>query len=155
VARHSGYYTARITELQEQIMQTIEDTFGGTWKANHEKSQLDENHRFQQATMSLSRYEHGYQLRAEGIGPDGEPCVETATIDLDACEHVVPNPPGTVVKATRPEPNVIQVDAKQEGRVVGQARYAVSSDGTSLTAETWGIDAQGRSFKTKIVFDRE
>ena len=135
-------------------MQTTEDVFEGRWEANRDRSDLDPNHRFQQATMNLRRTPDGYELRAEGIGPDGQPCVEGCTLVLDVTAHAEPRSPGTTVLATRSDERTLRVEAKMGERMVGEAKYQVSADGRSLTAETSGTDAQGRAFKTRVVFDR-
>jgi hypothetical protein len=135
-------------------MQSTEDVFEGRWQANRERSDLDPNHRFQQATMTLRRTQDSYELRAEGIGPDGQPCVEGCTLTLDGKAHAEAKVPGATVLATRSDERTLRVEAKIGDRMIGEAKYEVSADGRSLTSETWGTDAQGRAFKTRVVFDR-
>lgn len=139
----------------EEHMPAHEDVFAGSWKANLDKSQPDPNHRFRQATLRLERQPYGYELQAEGIGPDGQPCVDACSIHLDGQEHTHPAAPGLAAIAICRDPHEIEVEARKDGRVVGYAKYAVSADGNTLTAETWGTDAKGRSFKTVVSFDRE
>jgi hypothetical protein len=128
--------------------------FDGIWIANKEMSDLDPNHRFQQATMRLRRTDDGYDLRAEGIGPDGQPCVDAVTFVLDGAPHPVSAMPGATMTATLTHAHRIEMQGKHEDRVIGQASYEVSTDGKTLTAETWGTDTKGRAFKTRVVFER-
>jgi hypothetical protein len=131
-----------------------EEIFEGIWVANKEKSDLDPNHRFQQATMCLRRTENGYELRAEGIGPDGESGVDAVTFVLDGSPHSVSAMPDATMTATLTHPHRIEMEGRHDGRVIGQASYEVSADGRTLTAETWGTDVKGRAFKTRVVFER-
>jgi hypothetical protein len=128
--------------------------FDGIWIANKAKSDLDPNHRFQQATMRLRRTQDGYELRAEGIGPDGASCVDTVTFVLDGSPHSVAAVPGATMTATRTHDRRIEMQGRHDDRVIGQASYEVSADGKTLTAQTWGTDVKGRDFKTRVVFER-
>ena len=105
--------------------------------------------------MRLEQTPFGYALKAEGISPDGQPCTDSCAIHLDGEEHADPSVQGVSTIAACPDPRVIDVQATMDGRVVGRARYAVSADGRTLTAETSGTDAQGRQFTTVITFERE
>lgn len=51
--------------------------------------------------------------------------------------------------------HILVAVAKQDGKVVGQSSYEVSSDGKTLTAKVKGIDASGTEFEQVIVFYRE
>ena len=135
-------------------MKVQEDMFDGVWIANKEKSDLDPNHRFQQARMELRRTAEGYELRAEGRGPEGEPCVDAATIVLDSAPHAVAAMHGVTTTARLADARRIEVQGRQDERVIGEASYEVSPDGGTLTAETWGTDTKGRAFRTRVVFER-
>jgi hypothetical protein len=50
--------------------------------------------------------------------------------------------------------HVLATEARANGRTVGSATYAVSSDGEQLTATVQGVDAAGKAFDQVIVFDR-
>jgi len=132
-----------------------EDLFGGSWKLNPKKSHFDPKHRVSAGTMRWDRTAGGYLMKAEGTH-NGQVVEETpATFVLDGKEHAVPGQPSITAVASSPTPNVIQVEAKNAGRVVGKGSYVVSEDGTTLTATMAGTDAQQRTFETVVVWDRQ
>ena len=132
-----------------------EDPFGGSWELNPEKSRFDPNHPVSAGTMRWERTGDGYVMKAEGTH-DGQPVQERqATFILDGREHAVPGQPGITAVASSPAPNIIHVEAKSAGRVVGKGSYIVSEDGTILTATVAGTDAQQRPFETVVVWDRQ
>ena len=51
--------------------------------------------------------------------------------------------------------DVLESEAKKDGRGVGKGTYEVSEDGRTLTATVAGTDAAGLPFEQAIVFDRE
>lgn len=132
-----------------------EDPFGGSWKLNPEKSHFDPNHRVSAGTMRWERTGDGYLMEAEGTH-DGQAVQERpATFILDGKEHTVPGQPGITAVASSPTPNIVHVEAKSAGHVVGRGSYVVSEDGTTLTATMRGTDAQQRPFETVVVWDRQ
>ena len=98
-----------------------------------------------------------YMLKAEGLNEKGEKCAERPTTFIaDGKPHAVPDFAGLNVIASKPDANTIQTEVKREdGSVVGGGSYAVSADGKSLTATTFGYDTQLRQFKQETVWDRQ
>jgi hypothetical protein len=132
-----------------------EDPFSGAWRLNPEKSHFDPNHRVSSGTMRWERTADGYVMKAEGIH-DGHLVQERpATFVLDGKEHAVSGQPGIMAAASSLAPNVIEVEGRKAGRVVGKGSYVVSEDGTTLTATMAGTDVQQRSFQTVVVWDRQ
>ncbi len=132
-----------------------EDPFGGDWKLNREKSKFDPNHRPSSASMHWERTSEGYRITAEGTMGDGKVVKERpATFILDGAEHDSPDMPGLSAVMMRPADNMIEVESKKGGSIIGKATYVVSGDGTTLTASVSGIDAEQRSFHTVLVWDR-
>lgn len=130
-----------------------EDLFSGVWKLNPERSTFDPNHHPLSAIMYWERDSAGYQMRAQGTGGGGQEIRERPQrFILDGKDYPVPEAPGVTVAATRPDPNTIQVEAKNASAVVGTATYAVSHDGATLTATVSGTDAEQRPV---LVWDRE
>jgi hypothetical protein len=127
------------------------DLFVGTWTADVQRSQLDPNRRFKAATLTVTRDGRNYRLAAQGTGPDGQTVCEVHAIKFGT--HTAAD--GLTVTAIQPEPNRIEVQATQHNLPVGDARYTVSADGRTMIAATAGTDAQGRLFRTVIVFNRE
>ena len=132
-----------------------EDPFDGAWKLNADKSQFDPNHQPSSATMHWERTPEGYKMTAEGIMGGGAAVQETpATFILDGKDHAMPDAPGLTAIMSRPAPNVIKVESRNMGRIIGKGSYVVSEDGTTLTASVSSIDGQQRPFQTVLVWDR-
>src|SRR5581483_5308538 len=134
----------------------LEDPFVGIWKMNPAKSELDPNHRAAAATMHWQKEAGGYRMSVEGMNARGQVIREAPQRFIpDGNEHSVAGAQGVISIVTRPEPNVLHIESKKDGHIVGQASYVVSRDGRSLTATVSGVDAKQRVFQTRMVFDRE
>jgi hypothetical protein len=136
----------------------MQDPFVGTWKLNPEKCDFDANHRPTGATMVFDLDEQGYYLmKAHGTNAKGEKVAERPQkFRTDGQEHPVPDIPALKATASKPDPNTITAEVKREdGSPVGGGSYVVSADGKSLTATTFGYDAQLRQFKQQTVWDRQ
>jgi len=132
------------------------DPFDGNWTLNIAKSRCDPNHRPAAATMSWRRTQEGYQMTAQGTMSDGQTKQERpAAFILDGKEHPVEDVPGCTAVMSRPVPDIIEVESKSAGNVVGKARYVVSDEGATLTASVSSVDAQQRRFETCLVWDRQ
>jgi hypothetical protein len=136
----------------------MQDPFVGTWRLNVEKSKFDANHRPTAGTMVFELDAEGhYLMKAESQNEKGERIAERpAKFILDGKEHPIPDFPGLKTTHSRPDPNTITGEARREdGSVVGGGSWAISADGKSLTATTFGWDAQLRQFKLRTVWDRQ
>ena len=135
----------------------MHDPFVGCWELNPAKSDFDANHRPSAATMQFELGEDGtYVMKAEGVNQKGERVAEQPqTLVPDGRPYPVPNFHGLSAITTRPDPQTIRAEARREdGTIVGEGTYVVSSDGASLTATTAGFDTQFRRFEMKTVWDR-
>ena len=133
-----------------------EDPFAGVWKLNPQKSHFDPSHCASGGTMYWEPTSEGYRMRAEGTKSDGQVVEEKPqAFILDGKDHPLADMPGVTAIASRTSPNTIHVQAQKAGRVVGKASYVVSEDGTTLTANVSGMDAQQRPFETAVVWDRQ
>lgn len=56
--------------------------------------------------------------------------------------------------AERPDVRTIRSIGRKDGRLAGEATYAISGDGRTLTATVRGIDAEHRQFETMVVWER-
>ncbi|MGC1644472.1 MAG: hypothetical protein WA741_01480 [Candidatus Sulfotelmatobacter sp.] len=131
-----------------------EDPFDGTWKLNPEKSQFDPNHRPSNATMRWECTSDGYTMTAEGIARDGSVVREKPAIFVpDGKDYEVPGLSGFTAAVSRPSPNVLEVESKNIGGMVGKASYVVSEDGKTLTTSVSSIDAQQRPFQVVLVWE--
>lgn len=80
--------------------------------------------------------------RPQTFIPDGQP-------------RPIPDLPGLSAVTTQPNSRTILAEVRREdGSLVGQGRYVVSTDGRSLDATTAGFDTQLRRFEMKTVWDR-
>lgn len=138
-------------------MPTAHDPLVGTWKLNPSQSAFDVNHRPQAATLVIERGEEGYVIKAEGISEKGEKVTEVPQALIpDGRPRPVPNLPGLSAICTLRDPGTLHADVRREdGSVAGQATYAVSADGQSLTAITSGFDSQLRQFEQRTNWDRQ
>ena len=134
----------------------MQDPFVGTWTLNVGQSQLDPNYVARAGRVVFERdSDTGYLMKAEGVTEAGESVAERPQrFVLDGQEHAVPDAPGLVAVAHRPDPNTITAVARMNGAIVGEARYAVSPDGRTLTATATGMGTKG-PFQTTAVFDRQ
>ena len=79
----------------------------------------------------------------------------TRRLRLDSNEHPVAEAPGVVEIARWVGSYTLETVYKQDGEVVSEGSYEVSSDGKTLTSKGKGTDATGSQFEQVIVFDRE
>lgn len=94
-------------------------------------------------------------LRYAGINMAGKEESGTTVLRADGIEHEVsPLAPGVVAVSRWQGAQVLETEAKKDGRIVGKGSYAVSDDLKSMTATISGVDAAGAAFEQVIVFDR-
>ena len=91
-----------------------------------------------------------------GVNMSGQPESGTTILRADGKEHPASEQSPEIVVVTRwLGSHILEMVAKQNGQVIGQGTYKVSSDGSTLTATVWGTDANGAPFEQVIVSDRE
>jgi len=130
--------------------------FLGTWVANLEKSRRHANHQFQSATLTFDVSGDVVSLTHAGVNMAGKAESGTTVLHADGNEHAVsPQAPGVVAITKWVGTHALATEAKKDGRPVGNATYAVSDDGMTLTATVQGTDAAGKAFDQVIVFDRQ
>jgi hypothetical protein len=125
---------------------------------NPGKSQFDVNHRPSAASMIFELTPEGhYRLTAEGINEKGEKCAERPAILIpDGNDHPVPEFPGLTSRVHRPDSRTVAAEVRRDdGSVVGGGTYAVSEDGSTLTATNFGYDSQLREFRQVTVWERD
>ena len=127
----------------------------GTWIANIEKSRRHANHQFESATISFDVSGEMVTLTYGGVNASGKQESATTVLCADGQDHEVsPLAPGVAVATRWRGTNILETVAKQDGQVVGDGTYEVSSDGQTLTATVAGTDKAGARFEHVIVFDR-
>ncbi len=133
----------------------MQNVFVGSWTLEPAESLFDPNHRPAEAIMHWELHEEGfYLMKAEGVNAKGEKCAERPQKMVpDGRPYPVPDLPGLTAVVTQPDPlTVCGRVSREDGSVVGEARYAVSPDGTRMTATTSGFDSQIRRFEMKTVW---
>ena len=125
----------------------------GTWTANLAKSQSHVNHQFQRVTMQFEVDGLAVSLRFEGVNHAGQAEEGVRRFEADGVAHPDAAAPG-VQSTTTLTDRCLEVTATKDNALAGRAAYEVSEDGTTLTATTAGIDANGRAFDQVVVFDR-
>ena len=135
----------------------MQDAFVGTWKLNPGRCEFDPNHRPTSGTLVFERDAQGqYLMKAEGTDAKGQKVAERPqTLIPDGTAHPVPDFPGLSASTTQPNPHELRAQCKREdGSIVGEGTYVVSTDGTTLTATAAGFDTQFRRFETRTVWER-
>ena len=135
--------------------QTNSNPLAGTWNANLSKSKRDPNHQFQSAALHIEVSGDTVLLNYSGVNMSGQQESGTTKLNPDGKEYPVPEVTGFVQVARWVDSNTLEMTAKKDGKVVGQAVYQVSPDRKTLTARLKGIDASGGEFEQVIVFDRQ
>jgi hypothetical protein len=131
------------------------DHFSGDWKLNLRKSQFAPGHHPTNGIMHWEQTAEGYRMTAQKTGDNGQIVEERPlNVILDGKEHLIPDLPGWSAMMSQPTPNCIEAESKHIDRRSGNASYVVSADGTTMTANVSGFDAQQRSFQTVLVWDR-
>ena len=127
----------------------------GLWIANLEKSHRHANHQFQSATLTFEVSGDVVSMTHAGVNMAGKPESGTTLLRADGEEHPVsPQAPGVVEVTTWIGMHVLATEGRKDGRTLARATYAVSDDGTMLTATVSGTDGAGKAFDQVIVFDR-
>jgi hypothetical protein len=125
----------------------------GTWVASLEKSQRHPNHKFRELTMRFEIAGNAVTLTYEGVNAAGQGEASTQRLTADGEPYPVPEAPGFTAISTLSAHGLESIGQK-DGATLGRSTYAVSADGTTMTATVSGIDAAGKEFDQVIVFDR-
>ena len=135
----------------------MENVFVGSWTLEPAESRFDPNHRPAEAIMRWELHPEGfYLMKAEGVNAKGEKCAERPQKMVpDGRPYAVPDLPGLTAVVTQPDPRTVCARVtREDGSVVGEERYAVSPDGTRMTATNSGYDSQIRRFEMQTAWRR-
>ena len=131
------------------------DPFSGAWVANITKSKRHRNHQFQSATLRFDVSGDEIALTQSGVNMSGKAESNTLSFHADGQERPVsPQAPGITVLTRWLGTHRLETIGKRGPETIGRGTYEVSADGRTLTAQVYGIDAQGAAFEQEIVFDR-
>ena len=134
----------------------VSDSFAGSWKMNLAKSKLDPDRHPASATMRFDPTPTGYRLTVEGVHEAGDKVSNTVELNLDGRDHLVPGEfPEMLKSASRPKPNLIEINARKGGQLVSRNTIEVSKDGKRLTSTIYTKEGKKMSVKSVGVFDRQ
>jgi len=107
--------------------------FAGTWMANVSRSRQHPLNPFRSATMHFDV--RGDDITITDIVVDETERAERGenVIRADGIEHYSPREDGYSLIAAWRGPFVLETLGKHEGRVIGQGRYEVATDGATMT----------------------
>ena len=137
------------------VAAAADDPFLGSWHANLSKSKPDPNHRLQKATLRFEREGDIVWLTSSGVNAAGKEVSQKTALRPDGKEYAVPAAPGIMLVTSRPDPRIIEMVGRKDGRAISRATYEVSRDGKTLTAKVGGVDDKSRPLDHYLVFDRE
>jgi hypothetical protein len=134
-----------------------ERPFVGAWTANLAASRRHPANPFQAATLQFAVAGDSVTITHTGLGASGQAEHSVNTILANGSE-VPSGQSGYVVIARWLGTHILETVAKKDGRIVGQGRYEVSLDGTTLTVSTTmpaaNADGWGNDFDQVLVFER-
>ena len=107
--------------------------FAGTWMANVSRSRQHPLNPFRSATMHFDVRGDDITITDIVIDESGRAERGENTIRADGIEHYSPRGNGYSLTAAWRGPFVLETLGKHEGRVIGQGRYEVAADGTTMT----------------------
>ena len=129
----------------------------GTWKLNLAKSSFSPGPAPKSQMLKIEAWgDDGLKYAADGVGPDGKPTHAEFQAKFDGKD--VPfkgNPDADTLAYKRVDANTIQATTKMKGKTTITAKVVVSKDGKTRTLTQTGTDAQGRTVKNVLVYDRQ
>ena len=129
----------------------------GTWKMNHAKTRMDPGPPPREQTLIFEPFgPDGVKRTSIGVPASGPRTETVYTAQYDGKDHPISGGAATrTVSLRRMDAyTAITVD-KEHGQVTRMQRRSVSRDGSTLTFESVGIDAQGRAFHNVTVYDKQ
>ena len=107
--------------------------FAGTWMANVARSRQHPLNPFRNATMHFDVRGDDITITDVVVDETGRGERGENTFRADGIEHVSPRGNGYSLIATWRGPFVLETMGKQEGKVIGQGRYEVAADRSTMT----------------------
>jgi hypothetical protein len=109
-----------------------ENPFVGRWKANLSTSMRHPVQDFQSAVVDFAVSGNEVKITDVVVDPSGREERHVNTIQVDGDEHPSASGNGYSLLATWHDSHVLGTVAKQDGEIVGWAKYEVSRDGKTL-----------------------
>ena len=129
----------------------------GTWKLNLAKSSFSPGPAPKSQTLKIEAWgDDGLKYAADGVGPDGKPTHAEFQAKFDGKD--VPfkgNPDADTLAYKRIDGNTLEATTKMKGKTTLTAKVVVSKDGKTRTVTQTGTDAQGRTTKNVLVYEKQ
>jgi hypothetical protein len=125
----------------------------GRWEINLAKSQYDPGPAPKSAVRIQQLEGDTLKVALEIIMADGRSGDATYSATLDGKERPAGGGNATIAW-TRIDARTLEYRRKRDGQIVESGRLQVSPDGKVLTVESSGVNAAGRKFNDRVVYDR-
>ena len=133
------------------------DNHAGTWKLNLAKSSFSPGPAPKSQTLKVEAWgDDGLKYSADGVGPDGKPTHAEFQAKYDGKDAPFKgNPDSDTLAYKRIDANTLEATTKLKGKATITAKVVVSKDGKTRTVTQTGTDAQGRTVKNVLVYDKQ
>ena len=133
------------------------DPRAGTWHLNLAKSTFDPGPPPKGQTRVYEMAHDVLKSTTTSIQMDGSKSVSSYSARFDGKDYpAAGSPVYDTIALTRVDANTFDASLKRTGKIVQNARNAVSADGKTMTVTVTGSDAgTGRAFTTVMVFDKQ
>ena len=129
----------------------------GTWKLNLAKSSFSPGPAPKSQTLKIEAWgDDGLKYSADGVGPDGKPTHAEFQAKFDGKDAAFKgNPDADTLAYKRVDANTLEATTKMKGKTTLTAKVVVSKDGKTRTVTQTGTDAQGRTTKNVLVYEKQ
>ncbi|HEX4665397.1 MAG TPA: hypothetical protein VH207_02260 [Chthoniobacterales bacterium] len=127
----------------------------GTWKLNEAKSKLPAE-MGKNRTVSYTDEKGQVKVTVDGVDKDGKPTHSVWLGRFDGKTYPVKgNLPYDAVSYKVVDDRTNDITAMKGGKIFWSGQITVAPDGKSRTVTIHGMDANGKKFHTKAVYDKE
>jgi hypothetical protein len=127
----------------------------GTWKLNEAKSKIAAGAP-KNSTVVYEAAGDNIKVTIDGNAPDGTATHSEWTGKFDGKDYPSTGNPNEDVRSVKQiDDHTLHVTSKKGGKVVLTAHVVVAADGKSRTVTANGTDAQGKKYKSTVVYDKQ
>ena len=127
----------------------------GTWKLNETKSKIPPG-MGKNTTVTYAEAKDEVKVTVDGVDKDGKPTHSVWVGKFDGKAYPVKgNLSYNSVAYKMVNDRTNDITAMKDGKTAWTGRITVAADGKSRTVTINGIDADGKKFKGKAVYDKE
>jgi hypothetical protein len=128
----------------------------GSWKLNVAKSRYSPGPAPKTQVVTITAAGKGIRVVSKGVDADGKATSTEYTASYDGRDFpVLFNLVYDSISLKRIDTNTSELVRKKAGKVVQNAKRAISADGKTMTVRTTGVDDHGRNVDNVAVFDRQ